>query len=264
MEEKSGREFSLSDIFSAFLRRWWILVLALLLGAGAVFGVSYARYTPTYRAGAKMYVNNESQSLGGAKGSISSADLAAAKALVNTYCEIMKTKLTLNEVIRQAKEKYGYDYSYSQLVNMVGCASVGETEIFTITVTGTNPEHAINLVNTIVDVLPEQIAKVIEGTSARAVDRAESAELIAPGMGKRALIGGLAALFLAAAAIFVYDILYNDVLEKEEWISETFEEEIPLLGTIPDITSRRGHGYGARYGYGRYYRAMEKGKGSAE
>jgi len=252
-ENQNEMELRIQDILSAFFKRWWLILIATVLGGVIAFGYSYMTYVPQYRAVAKMYVNNTQISFGSTQVSISSGDITAAQSLVNTYCEILKTRLTLEEVIRRAE----LGYSYEQLYSMVDCGSVNETEILYIAVTSTNPQEARAIANTIIEVLPEQISTIIDGSSVRTVDRAVDGRELSPQFTKYASIGALLGLLLSMALTFIFDVLINDTLESEEWVLNTYREEIPLLAVIPDVDDVGGRGYG-RYYRSHYYKHSSK------
>ncbi|MGN1095450.1 MAG: YveK family protein, partial [Eubacteriales bacterium] len=164
-EENKNDVIDLLQIFKALIKRWWIILLASLVCAGAFFGYTYLKITPMYRANAMMYVNNK-MSIGST--SISISDLNTAAKLVDSYSIILKSRLTLEEVIKKADLKY----TYSQLYDMVSVAAENGTEIFRITVKSSDPVEAAKICNTIVEVLPEKISGIIEGANVSVVDLA--------------------------------------------------------------------------------------------
>ena len=124
----------LRRLFNAILRKFWAVVLAAVIGAGAAFLGTFYFITPKYRSSALFYVNGNSLSVG----SISLSDLSAAKDLVKSYIVILKSRETLNSVIDYA----GIDYSYAELSGMISAASVNDTEIFQVYVTSDDPHEA--------------------------------------------------------------------------------------------------------------------------
>ena len=71
-----------------------IILAGLIFGAAGFVGTKLF-ITPMYTSRALMYVNNSNLSLGGSKVSISTAEISAAKSLVDTYTVILKTRMTL-------------------------------------------------------------------------------------------------------------------------------------------------------------------------
>ena len=101
MNETRGEiEINLKDVFSVLLKRWWLILIATFVGGALLFGYAYATYVPTYQSTAKMYVNNKANDSLGTQLGTSQVDIYAAQALVNTYCEMIKTRRTLEAVIK--------------------------------------------------------------------------------------------------------------------------------------------------------------------
>ena len=159
-------EIDTLQLLRALWRRIWAIILAALIAGGAAFAYGNFMVTPMYQASTLLYVNSNSISLGGTSLSISAGEVNSARTLVSTYLVILKTRLTLEPVIKEA----GVDYSYETLSGMVSAAAVNNTEVFRVTVTSANPEEAKLLANTIAKVLPERISEIVAGTSARVVD----------------------------------------------------------------------------------------------
>ena len=132
-------EIDLMRLFQALWRKAWLIVLVtVLFGAATLVGTALF-VKPTYKSKALMYVNSSNISVGGAKLSISQAELSAAQTLVDTYIVIMNTRTTLEDVIEQS----GVDYTYEEMIEseMVQAAAVNGTEIFSIEVTSTSPRE---------------------------------------------------------------------------------------------------------------------------
>ena len=255
-------EINLIEVMDAFIKRAWLVILCVVVFA--VGGFSYAFYfiSPTYKSTVKFYVNNNTQKgLDAGKLNISSSDITAAKSLVDTYIVILETRNTLNEVI----EKSGERVDYKKLSSMISASAVNDTEVFQVTVTSTDPLQAEHLANTIADVLPQKIASIVEGSSARVVDYAVIPTMkSAPSLRRYTLMGALIG-FVLASVIIILILLLDYQIHNEDYLINNYPE-IPLLGVIPDFTAKRTFGY-YRYGKNRsnyyksnYYYSTEKNK----
>ncbi len=242
MNKKEGETvITLRDVWTVFLKRWWIMLIVTVLCAAIVGVYLSCTYVPMYKSTAKMYVNNDNSS-NAYINSISSSDIMAAQALVNTYCVILKSRTTLEEVIQKAE----LECSYEKLLSMVDCGSVNDTEVMYISVTASDPEMAKAITNGIVKVLSEQIAAIIDGSSVKTVDEAVKGKEVSSGISQKVALTAAIAILLSFAFFFIYDVLVNDTLNGEDWIIETFGGEVPLLAVVPDVNEERPHG---RYGY---------------
>lgn len=253
-EEKDNYEFDILQMLVALLRKWWLVLLCALLAAVLTFGYTFCFVTPMYTARIMMYVNNSSiSSVSQSISSITSGDITAAKTLVDTYCVILETRLTINDVIDEAKKEIdGFNYNYNSLCSMISAGAVNSTEVFYVDVKSSKPEEAMKIANIIARVLPNNIQKVVEGSSVKVVDYAETpSQRSSPSYTKNTLLG-----FIVGAAICIVGVLlayrFNSVIQSEEWLLTTFGDEIPLLSVIPDTNSRGKRRYGKYGGYYKY------------
>lgn len=246
-------EINLLEVMNAFIKRAWLVILCVVLFAIGGFCYAFYGIAPTYRSSVMFYVNNNTTQaeIDVTKMNISSNDIMAAKSLVDTYIVILKTRNTLDEVIKQS----GENIDYNRLNGMVSASAVNETEVFRVTVTSRDPMQAEHLANTIADVLPRKIASIVEGSSARVVDYAVIPTMkSAPSLKRYTLIGALIG-FLFASAVIILMLLMDYQIHNEDYLIDNYPE-IPLLGVIPNFELQRVYGKYFRYGrksqYGYY------------
>ena len=233
----SDNQINFLEIAKVLLKKWWIIALVTILVATAVFGYFYSRLTVTYYATAKMFVNNNNISVGQSSlGGISFNQIGLASNLISTYCEILKTRKTLNAVNRRLYENYGYEMSYYELLNMIGSGSVDGTVVFFIQTHHSDPEIAVNVVNTIVEVLPAQIESIVDGASAKVVDFAEDAVGYSSDVKKKTVFAAAVAFILTCLVIIFKDYVFNDTISSSDWISQAYSD-LPILAEIPDVNS---------------------------
>ena len=131
----------------------------------------------------------------------------------------------------------GIDYYYLTENKMIECSALNNTPVFQIKVTDTDPERAIEIANTIAKVLPTEIANIIDGSSARIVDSALSAERLSRGVLKNSAIGAMLAFVIMCFIIIMNDYFLNDSISDVKYLEETFPD-IPVLGNIPKAQAR--------------------------
>lgn len=246
MENRNGEEMEIDllKLAMALWRKAWAILLAAVIFGGAALAYTAIFVTPLYKAEALMYVNSSDISLAGAKLSISQSELTAAQSLIKTYSVILNTRTTLSDVITQS----GVDYTYEQLKAMISAESVNSTEIFSIQVTSPDPQEAELLANTIVQVLPEKIAAIVEGSSARIVDYAVvPSQKASPSLKKNTAIGAMLGFVLACGVIVVMELM-DDKIHDSDYLIQTYN--IPVLAVIPDLLSTKSTNS--------YYRSTEQ------
>ena len=226
----------LLELAKILLHRWIIILAVTVLTGAACFGFFHFTTDTSYSATIKMYVNADALSV---SSSISVSTLNASSSLVPIYKEIVNTHLVLDKVGKLLNnEGYsGIDYYYLTENKMIECSALNNTPVFQIKVTDTDPERAIEIANTIAKVLPTEIANIIDGSSARIVDSALSAERLSRGVLKNSAIGAMLAFVIMCFIIIMNDYFLNDSISDVKYLEETFPD-IPVLGNIPKAQAR--------------------------
>ena len=224
------------ELAKILLHRWIIILVVTVLTGAACFGFFHFTTDTSYSATIKMYVNADALSV---SSSISVSTLNASSSLVPIYKEIVNTHLVLDKVGKLLNnEGYsGIDYYYLTENKMIECSALNNTPVFQIKVTDTDPERAIEIANTIAKVLPTEIANIIDGSSARIVDSALSAERLSRGVLKNSAIGAMLAFVIMCFIIIMNDYFLNDSISDVKYLEETFPD-IPVLGNIPKAQAR--------------------------
>lgn len=226
-------------------KAWQIGLVTFICGVIAFVG-SVMLITPKYQASALFYVNNSSVSFGDASLSISNGDITTSKNLVNSYIVILRSRATLLDVIDYADS----NRSYNQLKGMISASSVDGTEVFQVTVTSEDPREAEKLANAIAHVMPDRIASIVEGSSAKVVDLAVLPSTPSSPNNMRNMFLGLLVGF-AISAGFVILVEFIDVtIKDEDDVAKCCS--YPILATVPNLSrSKYGYRYRSRY-YSRY------------
>lgn len=248
-QETGTVEIDLLELINALVKKWaWLLASTVIVSL--LFGIyAIKMITPTYQASVLMYVNNSSYSsaIDSISSKLDSTVMKSADKYVSTYLVILRSRLTMEEVAARAN----VSYSPTKLSKMVSGASVDDTAIFRITVTGHDPEEACLIANTISEVLPEKIGNIIDGTSCRVVDSAiVPSGRSAPSYSRYFAIGAVIGFLLVAAVVVIYTI-FNDQITSSDWLLESFDESVPLLSVVPNNTTSSKNKY-SKY-YTRYY-----------
>ncbi len=253
-------ELNMMDVLKAMLRRWWLILLATAVFAGSGFAVAKIRYVPSYSTTIKMYVNNDSMIVGPTKVSISSGDIMAAQALVNTYIEILKTYETYEktmEGIENNGDQLSRNYDYDSFISMISSGSLNETEIFYITVTcrgqkedikspGIEPAGARDaclIADAIMEALVERIEKVISSSTASRVEGVHRYSTSSSNDLRTGLVAALLGFLLAAGICICFDVFINDNIQDEAWLSRIFSEEYPVLTVVPNAFQTSSRSY---------------------
>ncbi len=228
---------SLKAIFSLLAKRWWVILLAGVLCAAVLIVCTALFVDIRYQASVMMYVNT---SIG--QTSIKLTELNTARDLVATYCVILSSRNTLEQV--RALE--GLPYSCEQLNSMISASAVNNTEIFRVSVTSHDPEEARLIANTVASVLESEIPSTIKGSSVEIIENAvRPARPISRGFAKKGTLGFIVGIVVAACVVLMLDYVY-DTVKTEDWLKDYYGESVPVLASIPDLNSAKDT---SKYGY---------------
>lgn len=248
--EGGTTEIDLLGLLRLLFGKIWMILIAMALCGAIAFVTAVFTITPTYTASAMLYVNNSSASVGGVPITISSSQISAAKSLLDTYVVILKTRTTLEAAIEKADLRG--KYTYGQLSGIVSASSVNDTDIFRISATCADRDDALLIVDTLVEILPDRISDIVDGSSVRVVDHAiRPSGRSSPSYTKYGVMGVMVGAILSAALIIVQDLL-NNTVRDEEYLKQRYS--IPILAVIPEAYSSSGskykYGYKSKYKYG--------------
>ena len=236
-------EIDLLKLISAYLRRWWLIVLCGVLVAAGAWVYSAKFITPMYRAGVTIYVNNRSS--GERVESITSGNLSVSQQLVTTYVNIIKSDTVLEKVISAS----GLNCTAGQLRAMMSTEQLSKTEMFKVYIQHPDPAQAAYIANAIAEEAPEAIEEFVEGSSTKIIDRAKvPTSVYSPNIKKNTLIGAVIGVALALIYLTLYYLL--DVRIKTEEDLTAIAED-PVLGQIPEFSQVSSHSGKYGYGYGK-------------
>lgn len=245
------KDIKLAELFSALLRKIWLVILcAVILGA-----LSYAYtsnfITPMYSSSITIYVNNRNNNTGNNNNTfasgISATDLATSQRLVDTYIQILRSE----RVLKPVAEAIGNGYEASNIRSLMSAAALNETEVFEVWISHPDPVMAAKIANAIADVAPQQIADILEGSSTKIIDRAKEAKApSSPNVTRNTTFGMAGGAVLAACVVILQTMLDVRVKSEEDL---ALISEAPVLGLIPDLAMDNKDSYGySGYKYSAY------------
>lgn len=230
------KEMDLLQILSILRKKLLIIALSTVIVGLLAYIASAYIIEPQYSATASMYVYNSSTR----NDDITSTDLTTSQKLVQTYIVILKS----NSVLSDVAEQLGGIYTTDEIRKMLSANTIDDTEAFSVTVTNGDPEIAQKIVNTIVDIAPKEIIRVVKAGAVEVIDTAVlPAEPSSPNIVKNTAVGAVIGLILSIF-IAILSAMFDTVIHSEEDIASTFN--IPILGVIPSINTNE-HGRTYRY-----------------
>ena len=216
-------EIDLIDLFGYYMSRLPLLIAAVVIGA-MVSGLFTHYFIPNrYTAVSRMYmISASSDSV------INLSDLNLGASLSNDYVELMKSRPIVEEVI----DTLGLEYTYEQVVGMIGLSVVNNTRIVKISATSTNPYEAMQISNEMARVSKIQLPKVMDAPAPTIVEEAVlPAYKSSPSLSRNVMMGALLLLVLVLGVLTVF-YLIDDTIKTSEDVEREFG--IMPLTIIPE------------------------------
>lgn len=223
-------EIDLKQVMMIIWHRIGMILLSTVVFALGAFLISRFAMTPKYTASASMYVYSEGNRV--VNGTITSSELSTSQQLVQTYIVI----LTSNSVLDQVSEKLDYAYTAEELRTMLTASAINNTETFRISVTNTDPVMAQKIANTLADVAPKEIIRVVRAGAVEVIDYATlPVKPTSPRTATNTAIGALLGMVLSML-FFIVSAMLDTAVRSEEDLTENFD--IPVLGVIPSLNMK--------------------------
>jgi capsular polysaccharide biosynthesis protein len=236
-------EVSVSELLKAVLKKWWIVAIALVLGALLLFAYTEYLVVPTYKTTARLGVHttdDNTNAVGDANfGYVISRDCAS---VITGNVVLGNAADKLNEYPFEENGGNQYrEYSAEVLAKMVSAESYTDSKFFTVSVTSIYPEEARIVAEKVIEAFCEGVSRddllAKGGAECKVVHRATTPESpISPNKTLNVLIGAALGVILSCVAIIIAHFSSNR-LQSEEWLISNYGENIPLLAVIPDASS---------------------------
>ena len=213
---KETKDFLMIDLtgaFKAIIKRFWIIVLCAVIGAGAAGGYAASiKTTPLYRSTAKLYVT------GVYSATVSSSSIAAGQAILSSYYNILESRPVLTTVI----ETLQLNMSYSQLKSCLSEKSIAGTCMVNISVSFPEPEWAKVIVDELIKISSQYSYEIMGMAPPVVVESASvptSPYNIESRVKKYAFFGGAGAGMLALMLVAFFSLTDNKVRDRKdvEW-----------------------------------------------
>lgn len=202
----------------------WI-ILSTILGVILAGGYTHLWVAPEYSSTASLYVINSQR----ISDNITTVELTTSQRLVKTYIVVLKSNTTMQQVSEKL-EKMGYSMTPSEILGMISCAAINDTEAFSITATCSDPELARTIVTIFLQVLPGEIMRVVDAGEVKIIDEASYPSAPYYPLNKNLLIGAIIGIGVAVAIILL-NAVFDTKVHGEERIREIFQ--IPIIGRVP-------------------------------
>ena len=225
-EDDDEIEIDLLELFYALRHRWWAILLALVIGAGAAGVYTKKLIAPHYQSTSMVYVLSKETTLA------SLADLQIGSQLTKDYSVIIKSRPVLQEVI----DKQNLDLTTDELGEMITIDNPKDTRILSITVEDIEPMRAKAIVDEVTKSASNYIGDIMEMVPPKVIeDGVVAVKPSSPSVKKNAAVCGLGLAVLVCGLICLKTVL-DDTIKSEEDIEKYLG--LSVLAVIPDTEKK--------------------------
>lgn len=209
----------LSDLLRGAKHLLWLGILLILLASAAFSGWTYLSYTPKYQASASftVYVSNPLQA------EVRTYNTATAEQMAKTFPYIL-TSGALSDMVMQ---ELGIS-----AIPTVSASVLENTNIFTLTVTSSDPQLAYDVLNAVIEYYPNVAEFVVGSTTMNLLDESgvPSEPVNSRNYGSAIKKGVMAGLVVWIAIVLLYALMRSTVHNETE-LKKLLN--LRCIGTLP-------------------------------
>ncbi|MEK3730369.1 MULTISPECIES: YveK family protein [unclassified Lysinibacillus] len=223
-----NEEMTIQSLIKVLLKRWFFILMLMILSMGIAILISYYIQTPIYEAETQLLVNQksyENQQLVGAQ------NVDTDLRLINTYNVIIKSPVILAKVI----DVLSLDTTPDELMKQIEVSSANNSQVVNIRVQDKDEENAVKIANSIAEVFKEEIPVLMHVDNINILFVAQSSEQPVPVKPNKMLNLIIAAICgFALAIVLAYFLETIDrTIKTEQDIEEILS--LPVIGVVSNI-----------------------------
>ena len=215
----------LREYFAIIKKRFWIIALLAIISALISGVISFFMLNPVYEAKSTLIVNADKQ----AETQIVTGDqITVTQKLAVTYGEIIKSRIVLDDVIKNLK----LENTYESLSGQITVSPVKDTQIISISVQDTNPQKARDIANEIPKVFEKEAKRITKANDVQVIDKAALPKNpIKPNKVMNVLIAFVLGTMIGLFVVFLIEYLDNKMKTPQD-----IEKHLGLsvIGVIPN------------------------------
>lgn len=205
-ENRDEMEIDLLELARVLMQKAVIIILCLVIGAGASGVVTKMFITPQYSASSMIYILTKTTSV------TSLADIQMGAQLTTDFATLALSRPVVEGVI----DELGLNLDYEELKEKIKVENLTDTRILRITVEDADPKIAAEISNAMADATADQVADIMSTDRPSIVEKAVVAEQpSSPSLKKNVALGGILGMFLCMAVIIGLYLL-DDTVKTEE------------------------------------------------
>ncbi len=223
-----SKYFSVGEFLRFLIAKWWIFLLAFMLGSCMSF-LNRTEGITQFEVTSKVLFSQEKS-----ESATELYDNASRIQIVYDGVEIVSSEAFLENV----SEKLSFEGSIAELKNSISVEQIAATRVLKITLTSGNQEFVENFRDVLLDELGSYMEETFPGVKVNVLDKGTVVGTTEESMGTEMLSYIAAGILLCMLAFFI--LLLSYILEDRVQTERDIEYylEIPVLGSLMDKTRR--------------------------
>lgn len=224
---------SLQEIALVLKKRMLLIFSMMILGVVALAGVTFFLITPKYGTDTQLVVQSNQETLTNAN---LQSDLTGNVMMVNTYKDLIKSNVVLDQVSLQLAKENGIQYTSNELNKMISVTQSQNSQMFSIRVISINAKEAMEIANKTAMIFKEKAVEILKVDKVSIISPAKlQTTPVSPNKKLNLLIGAVIGLILGVMIVFLLEFLDKTV--KDTKFIEN-ELELPILGEISVLSNK--------------------------
>ena len=222
----------LIDFWKGIKKFWYIFIILMALGIGAMLGYRYVTYVPMYQASASFTVKTIDDML---DNEVNTAygffyDKNTADQIEKTFPYILSSGILQKQLCKELGTTY--------VNGSVTAQVIADSNLVTLSARSRDKEDAKKILDAVIVVYPQVAEYVLGEIEFEFLNEPELQEspINRPSVKKDLAMGGLAGVALGMGLILIYALL-RKTIRNEEDLKQTLNVE--LLGMLPEVKEKK-------------------------
>lgn len=239
------KEVTIKDLAELLVPKLWLIIIISVLAS--VFAFAYSRFfkNDTYTSTSILYVNSTS----GENDNMTTGDnIMVASHMLDNYKQIIKRDNFLNMVVNDLADENGPYAEYkdltknlnaSQISKMISISHYEDTQVFSLSVTSSNPKLSAVVLNAVHNNAVTNMAEIVPSAKIFAISSVQnplqpedekSATQNSKHEVRNAVLSFMVAAVLSVVFVWIYSFFDVIIRDRKKLIDNV---DIPILGVIP-------------------------------
>lgn len=236
-KEMDTIEISVVDIIQSLVRKWWIILISIVVCAALMFAYSSTGVTPMYGLSMSFYVSPEFGNAQATTAVTAGQTAALAEASIKTYMEFLNEPAFYVELEEMLEGQCSIDYSAGQLRSMISYSNSEGVNIINSRVVAANRNDVYTISKALESAAPLRVEgivgnKALTPTNIMDASALEWVSRVNDNVSRNTILGAMLGAVVSAAAIIIIKV-FDVRINSENDLKRTYD--VPVLGVIPNF-----------------------------